>query len=41
MERVLSVEDLRVAEAVATMSSLRGWRSAVVESDCACDRGKS
>lgn len=40
-ERVLNVEDLRVAEAVATMSSLRGWRAAVVELDCACDRSKS
>jgi len=40
-ERVLNVEDLRAAEAVATMSSLRGWRAAVVARDCACDRSKS
>jgi para-aminobenzoate synthetase/4-amino-4-deoxychorismate lyase len=36
VERVISVEDLRHADAVAIFSSLRGWRPAMVSFDCAC-----
>jgi para-aminobenzoate synthetase / 4-amino-4-deoxychorismate lyase len=36
VERVIPVEDLRHAEAVATLSSLRGWRPALIQSECTC-----
>jgi para-aminobenzoate synthetase / 4-amino-4-deoxychorismate lyase len=36
VERVLSVEDLRRADRVATLSSLRGWRAARVRPLCNC-----
>jgi para-aminobenzoate synthetase / 4-amino-4-deoxychorismate lyase len=36
VERVMTVDDLRNAEAVATLSSLRGWRRAQICADCSC-----
>jgi para-aminobenzoate synthetase/4-amino-4-deoxychorismate lyase len=36
VERVITVEDLRQAHYVATLSSLRGWRAARVVRTCAC-----
>jgi para-aminobenzoate synthetase/4-amino-4-deoxychorismate lyase len=36
VERVITVEDLCHAEAVATLSSLRGWRPARLWPDCTC-----
>ncbi len=36
VERVITVEDLCTAHAVATLSSLRGWRTARVVHACAC-----
>jgi para-aminobenzoate synthetase/4-amino-4-deoxychorismate lyase len=35
-ERVVTVEELHRADAVATVSSLRGWREASVRAVCAC-----
>ncbi len=35
-ERVMTVDDLREAEAVATLSSLRGWRAADIRPNCSC-----
>jgi para-aminobenzoate synthetase / 4-amino-4-deoxychorismate lyase len=36
VERVITLEDLRRAEAVATLSSLRGWRAAHICPNCSC-----
>jgi para-aminobenzoate synthetase / 4-amino-4-deoxychorismate lyase len=36
VERVIGVDDLLGATAVATLSSLRGWRAAHVHSNCRC-----
>ncbi len=36
VERVITVDDLRAAHDVATLSSLRGWRAACVVQTCAC-----
>jgi para-aminobenzoate synthetase/4-amino-4-deoxychorismate lyase len=36
VERVVTVEDLLGAPAVATLSSLRGWRAAHVRASCGC-----
>jgi para-aminobenzoate synthetase / 4-amino-4-deoxychorismate lyase len=36
VERVVTVDDLRAASAVAVLSSLRGWRAALVVADCPC-----
>ena len=36
VERVVTVDDLRNASAVATLSSVRGWRPAHVRPDCRC-----
>jgi para-aminobenzoate synthetase / 4-amino-4-deoxychorismate lyase len=35
-ERVITVHELRAADAVATVSSLRGWRPATVRPRCPC-----
>ena len=35
-ERVITVEELQAAPAVATLSSLRGWRTALVLAACCC-----
>ena len=36
VERVVTIDDLRNASAVATLSSLRGWRPAYVRPNCRC-----
>jgi para-aminobenzoate synthetase / 4-amino-4-deoxychorismate lyase len=36
VERVIPVEELHHAEAVATLSSLRGWRPALIRPVCTC-----
>lgn len=36
VERVMQLQDLREADAVAILSSLRGWRPAIVSFDCTC-----
>ena len=35
-ERVITLHELRTADDVATVSSLRGWRPAMVRPDCGC-----